>query len=223
MNIEKEIFKRNKIDQSKLIDYGFQKNGKTYEYSKNILNNTFRIDITVDEDNTIFGKIFEYATGEEYTNFRVSNMTGNFVSSIKNEFENLLTDIKEHCTEFIPFIFSQSNRITALIKDKYNNNPNFEWEKSPGFATFKNSITNKWYGIIMNIDKSKLDKKTNKEIEVIDIKLNPDKIQELLKLDGFYPAYHMNKTNWITIILDDTVSDKEIMDLIDESYTYSKK
>ncbi|WP_423775113.1 MmcQ/YjbR family DNA-binding protein [Bartonella apis] len=33
------------------------------------------------------------------------------------------------------------------------------------------------------------------------------------------PAYHMNKDSWITIVLDETVSIKEIYDLIDQSYS----
>ena len=33
------------------------------------------------------------------------------------------------------------------------------------------------------------------------------------------PAYHMNKTHWISIILDGTMSDWEIMRLIQDSFT----
>lgn len=32
------------------------------------------------------------------------------------------------------------------------------------------------------------------------------------------PAYHMNKTRWITVILDGSVSTREIYRLIDASY-----
>lgn len=44
------------------------------------------------------------------------------------------------------------------------------------------------------------------------------KIPDLLKKKGFYPAYHMNKKNWVTIILDDTLSDTEIMQYVKTSY-----
>ena len=67
------------------------------------------------------------------------------------------------------------------------------------------------------IDKSKLDNDSG-EVEIINVKLNSEKIKDLLKQKGFYKAYHMNKTEWISIILNDTLSDKEIIDLIDESY-----
>ena len=69
----------------------------------------------------------------------------------------------------------------------------------------------------MNINISKIES-GNKEIEIINVKLNRDKIQKLLNKKGFYKAYHMNKIDWITIILNDTVSDLDIIELIDESY-----
>ena len=51
----------------------------------------------------------------------------------------------------------------------------------------------------------------------------PDKIKELHKEKGFYPAYHMNKKNWISILLNDTVPDKALLDLLDESHGFTIK
>ena len=73
----------------------------------------------------------------------------------------------------------------------------------------------------MNIDKSKLGINSTGEIEIINIKLESDEIRYLLKQDGFYPAYHMNKKSWITVILNNTVSDENIMSLIEKSYSYT--
>lgn len=69
----------------------------------------------------------------------------------------------------------------------------------------------------MNINKNKLDS-DNQDIEIVNLKLKEDHIQQLLHQKGFYKAYHMNKQKWISIILDDTLSDYEIIQHIDESY-----
>jgi predicted DNA-binding protein (MmcQ/YjbR family) len=69
----------------------------------------------------------------------------------------------------------------------------------------------------------KVDKKLTGEVEVMNIKLNPEKIKELHKEKGFYPAYHMNKKNWISILLNDTVPDKVLLDLLDESHRFTTK
>jgi len=76
---------------------------------------------------------------------------------------------------------------------------------------------------MMYIPWAKLDVKREGWIEVINIKLDKEEIIELLKKDGFYPAWHMNKKSWITLILDETLSDKKIMEYIEESHSYTVK
>ncbi len=221
MSIEEEIFKRTKIDFAKILEYGFKKENDLYKYSKNIMNNTFKVDIEINNDGIVTGKVFDLSTGYEYTNFRIENLTGPFIGQVREEFEEILKDIRNKCFIKKPFISEQANRISEKIKIKYGDEPSFEWEKFPLYAVFRNSLSKKWYGIMMNLDKSKIDVNATGEVEIIDIKLEPNKIQRLLKEEGFYPAYHMNKKNWITIVLDDTVLDEEIMNLIDESYSYA--
>ena len=221
MTIEEELFRKNKIDFDKILEYGFKKDKSSYKYSKNIMNNTFRVDVEINNDGIVKGKVYDLSFGDEYTNFRVEDNTGSFVGQVKDEFKNLLRDIRSNCFTKEAFIYEQSNRITKAINEKYGDEPEFEWEKFTGYATFRNKDSKKWYGIIMHIDKNKLDEKSNGEVEIIDIKLDPNEIEHLLKQDGFYPAYHMNKKSWITVILNDTISDEEIMNLIDKSYSYT--
>ena len=212
MKIEYEIFKGCKIDLNKLINYGFNKIDNKYIYEKNFINNQFKAIITYDKD--IKGKIIDNDTNEEYTNIR-REITGSFVNEVKDKYIEILTDIRNKCFYKDYFVFNQSNRITKLIINKYNNPIEFLWDSTPYAGVFRND-KKKWYGIIMNIDKSKLDSNTKGKVEIINIKTN--RVEELLNKKGFYPAYHMNKKYWITIILDESLSDKEIMELISESY-----
>lgn len=220
MSIESEVFKRSKFNKEKIIQYGFIKQDKEYKYSKLLLNNTFRADICIDADGNVKGKIIDLELDEEYTNFRVENATGEFVNTIKGEYIMILKDIANNCFEKEYFIFKQSNRITNLIKNKYNVIPEFLWNKFPNYGVFRNVKSNKWFGIIMNIDKSKMIIGQSGEIEVLNIKLD-DMVEEYLNQKGIYPSYHLNKKNWVSIILDDTLDDNDIMKLIDISYDIS--
>ena len=216
MDIENEIFKRTNVNFNYLEKYGFQKENNTYKFEKIFLNNDFKAIIEVDNNGLVSGKVIDLQFDEEYTNIR-TEMNGKFVNNVRESYKDILIDIRNHCFETNYFISNQANRINKFIKEKYNNNPEFLWNKFPGYAVYRNKNNNKWYGIIMNIDLSKLDKSSG-EVEIINVKLNENKIQTLLKQKGFYKAYHMSKSDWISIILNDTLKDEEIISLLDESY-----
>ena len=221
MNIEKEIFQRTKVNLNKLIKYGFIKENSIYTYERYFLNNEFKAIITIDNNGTVTGKVYDLQLNEEYTNIR-TKMTGEFVSKVKDEYKNILIDIKNNCYEDNLFINEQANEITRYIKDKYSVDPEFLWEKYPFFGIFRNKNNNKWFALITNVDKSKIDE-GNGKVELLNIKLDSNKIKELLQNKGYYEAYHMNKKSWISIILNNTLKDKEIFELIDESYNIINK
>ena len=220
MVIEDEVFKKYKLKKDKLISYGFKNENEIYKYSKNFMNDTFRAEICIDKNGKVSGKVIEIELNEEYTNFRMENAVGEFVNTVREGYIKILQDIANNCYEKEEFIFEQTNRITNLINEKYKVSPEFLWNKFPGFGVFRNTRSNKWFGIIMNIDRSKIISGNTGEIEVLNVKLDDD-VKNYLGKNGIYPSYHLNKKSWITIILDDTLSDKEIMDLIDISYRCS--
>lgn len=220
MSIESEIFKKYIPNNNKLIKYGFKKYNNSFKFSKPFMNNTFRADIVIDDKGQVIGKVIEIELDEEYTNFRIENAIGEFVNTVRDKYIKILQDIANSCFEKEDFIFEQTNRITRLINEKYKVVPEFLWDKFPGYGVFRNTRSNKWFGIIMNIDRSKIISDKSGEIEILNVKLD-DNIQNCLGVEGIYPSYHLSKKSWISIILDDTLSDKEIMDLIDISYNIS--
>ncbi len=53
----------------------------------------------------------------------------------------------------------------------------------------------------------------------INLKCNPEKAAELReRYSAVTPGYHMNKMHWNTVLLDNSVQDKIILEWIDESY-----
>ena len=74
----------------------------------------------------------------------------------------------------------------------------------------------------MHVKRDRLIKSAEGFVDVMNIKLD-DKVEECLKINGIYPAYHMNKKYWVSIILDDTLKDDFIFDLIDISFSLSKR
>lgn len=221
MDIE-ELLKRNELDEEKLLEYGFQKKEEDFLYQTKILNDTFRLTINITKNKQVKMRGIDLETNYEYTLVRIENQTGAFASALKKEIENVVTDMIEKCAKPKKFLTNQANRIAAKIEERYQDKPEFLWKKYPGYAIFRNKENNKWYAIMMNIIKEKLDE-GDYEVEIINVKLTKEKVQSLLTRKGFYEAYHMNKKSWITILLDDTLSDEEIMSYIKESYDITKK
>ena len=117
----------------------------------------------------------------------------------------------------------QKDRINKHIKDFYGMEPEYLWEKTPNTYVYRNSINKKWFGIVMDIPKSRLGFKDEKIVYVLNVKCDPLMVGELQKQKGFFPAYHMNKDKWISIILDDTVKDDTIFYLLAQSFSLIKE
>ncbi len=220
--LEDDIFQRYSPNFSKLLKFGFKKNKGIYHYEQFFKNNEFKAIIKI-SNSKISGTIYDVENDDEFLPIKASDKYGSFVSEVKEEYKNILINIRENCFEENYFISSQANRIAKLIIEKYNDTPEFMWEKFPTYGVFKNKNTNKWYGIIMNISKKKLGEDSDAPVEIINIKLDKEKIQTLINKKGYYPAWHMNKTSWITLSLDEKISDDEILNHIEESYSYTIK
>ena len=222
MSIENEVFKKHKLILDNLIPYGFIKENNVYIYSKNFMNNTFKAHITINENAIVNGKVFEIELNEEYTNFRIEGNTGEFVGKVREEYKNILQDIAEHCFKKVYFEFEQTNRICDYIIDRYNSRPEYLWKTTPNFGVFRNNDTGKWIALVQNFDKKYIVPTETGRIEVIN-----------LKLDEEVPKYIDNKTifgypqkarrNWLRVILDDSLNDDRIIELVDKSYEISNK
>lgn len=221
MDIEKEIFGRMCVDLQKLASYGFVEENNQYCYSKVFLDD-FKAQIMIDKDGSVIGRIYDLSADCEYVPFRVQGQVGEFVGKVREEYKKILIDIRDCCFENTYFVGNQANRIAKLIIEMYHDVPAFPWDSSPLNGVFKNTSNEKWYALIMRIEAEKIDSKKKGLIDVINIKLNPELIVQLKKRDSFYKAYHMNKKNWLTIILDDSLKDEEILEYVKESHKFTE-
>ena len=114
--------------------------------------------------------------------------------------------------------FSQRERITQYIQDTYGTQAEYLWADSPGNAVFRHPASKKWYAAMMRVLPEKLGLAEGEALDVMDIKCSTIMIGSLLATKGFLPAYHMNKDHWISIILDGSVSDGQIIPLLELSY-----
>lgn len=109
----------------------------------------------------------------------------------------------------------------AVLKyalEQYGTSPEYPFEGSPEIAIMRHTAGRKWYGIIMSVPKNKFGLSDDGSVDVLNVKCDPAINGSMCLNDGIYPAYHMNKQHWISILLDGTVDMSMIGMLIDSSY-----
>lgn len=119
-------------------------------------------------------------------------------------------------------MFSYRNDILQYAFEQYQTTPDYPWKSAPNHAVLRHSDNKKWYGLIMNIPQNKIGLTGEEPIDILNIKCDPVFIGSLRMQKGFLPAYHMNKGNWITILLDNTVNKETIFSLLELSFNLTK-
>jgi predicted DNA-binding protein (MmcQ/YjbR family) len=113
---------------------------------------------------------------------------------------------------------SLRQKILRYAGETYHTEPEYLWMKYPGYAVLRHLDNQKWYAIVMDAEPSKIGRKGEERIDILDVKCDPAMISSLLGNEGFLPGYHMNKTAWISILLDGSVSEEKIYNLMDLSF-----
>lgn len=222
--MQTDLFNSQKPIPQKLIYFGFAKteNGD-YVYHTNIVNNQFLLFVTVKADGKVYTKLMDSDTNDEYVLHTNPTVTGSFVGSVRLEYDNVLSKICKKCFELDVFKSAQAKDVIAFVKETYGCELEFLWPKFSMNAVFRRSDTKKWYAALLTVGKDKLGLNTTEPVEILDIRINRESLESLLKIKGMYPAYHMNKKSWITIILDGSVRTDEIFNMIKTSYALAKK
>ena len=219
MKLTDELFAKYTVIEDNLLPYGFRKDGDSYLYNCLIHNGEFDLRVAI-QDRKIDAKLIEVVFDEEYTMINVESV-GSFVASLKEECSEALIDIRDKCFKEEYFYFPQTNRIAELIKERYGVEPE---RNKDGFGTngvFRNPETRKWIGLVMY--KKKLNVTGDSEEKVEYLNLNFKKDAELYNQKGIYHPYKKQNKHWIVVIMDDTLSDREVMDLVDISYENSMR
>ena len=220
MDIDK-ILKNRKPNKNKLLQYGFIKKDNIYTYQNTLINNEFNIIINI-KNNKLYTKVIDINTNDEYLLLKVSSIDGEYIGKVREEYNKVINDIIEKCFDINTFKNKQTKEIIKYIKNKYNEKPEFLWDDESN-AAIRHKEDNTWYAVLMTVEKNKLGFDSCEVVEIINLKLPPTTIENIIDNKTYLKAYHMNKKHWITIILDNSIKTEEIINYIDISYNITSK
>ena len=217
-----KIFKDKKANKEKLLMYGFTENENCFLYQRQIMVGEFKIMVKI-KDEQIETYVYEVETGELYTLHLIPHAQGAFVGKVRLEYLSLIEDIEQKCFEYDVFREDNTKKIIEFVKQEFNSFLEFLWPKFSNNAICRRQDNQKWYIAFMKITADKLGLNEKEPIEIIDLRVDNNKLNSLLDYKTFFPAYHMNKQSWITINLDSVKHIEQIYDLIRASYALALK
>ena len=101
--------------------------------------------------------------------------------------------------------------------DTYNTTADYPFDEDFETAVLRHANNRKWYAIVMRVSRRKFGFDRDEVIDVVNLKLPTEMFGSFGAADGVYPAYHMNKVHWISVLLSDAAADL-VTFLTDVSY-----
>ena len=89
----------------------------------------------------------------------------------------------------------------------YGTLPDYPFDEDFETAVLRHADNRKWYALVMRVSRRKFGFDSDEVIDVVNLKLPPEMFGSFGAADGVYPAYHMNKFHWISVLLPDAPED----------------
>ena len=105
--------------------------------------------------------------------------------------------------------------------DTYGTQEDYPFEEDFETAVLRHTATRKWYALVMRLPRRKFGFDSDEMIDVVNLKLPLDMFGSFSAKDGVYPAYHMNKLHWISVLLPDA-SEELIQFLTEASFSVTQ-
>ena len=105
--------------------------------------------------------------------------------------------------------------------DTYGTSPDYPFDDHLETAVFRHMGNKKWFSFVMRVSRRKFGIDSDEVIDVVNLKLLTEMFGSFGAADGVYPAYHMNKLHWISVLLPDAPDDV-VQFLVNVSYEATK-
>ena len=215
------IFSSGKIKKDSLEAAGFATtDGTTYTMNTTISNGAFNADISLSiSEQTLNVHLFDSATGERYALFDMSNAHGAFIASLREEVQQLIDDIKSKCFETNDL----KDDYVAWIKTQFGAVPDYPWPDDAPWSFVFRCPNQKWFVLVMRIKYRQLGLIGDEAVWVVNIKAEQYAIPTLIDKKSIFPAWHMNKKHWITVLLTAATDFEKLCELTKMSYELVNK
>lgn len=114
------------------------------------------------------------------------------------------------------------NELELYIQEQYGILPEYPFVRYPNVAVYRHGSNKKWFAAFMTVEKRKLNLPNEGSVCLVNLKIAEEIRDSFLLQKGIFPAYHMNKRHWISVLLDGSVGNDTLTFLLDISYDLTK-
>lgn len=107
----------------------------------------------------------------------------------------------------------------SLVTERYGIALERPFAKDQTIVIFRHAENRRWFCAVMTLPKKALGMDGKGRMDVVNLKCAPEMLDTLWQEQGIYPAYHMHKGHWITVLLDGSVPDETVSYLLAVSFT----
>ena len=112
--------------------------------------------------------------------------------------------------------------VQDYVEQTYGVTVEHPFSKDLATGVFRHQSNRKWFAVFMEIPPEKLGLSGSGNIRVMNVKCDTRLIGSFREGKGIFPAYHMSRAHWLTVLLDGTVADDTLRFLLDMSYDLTK-
>ena len=102
-------------------------------------------------------------------------------------------------------------------RERFGTEPDYPFDDLFETPVLRHGGSRKWYALVMGLSRRKFGIDSDETVDVVNLKHPTEMHGSFGASDGVYPAYHMNKHHWISVVLQDA-SDDTVHFLVNVSY-----
>ena len=204
------------LSQATLAEWGFENGQARHVLAKG----EFELRMTM-SDQELELVVYDLAMEEPYTLFEVASASGALVTALRQQVDDILNRILGQQIQDNPLV----EALVEYVATTYEVAPAHPFKRHPEIIGFKVPEVDKLFGIILPVNYCQIDKASsrNDQVLVLNLKGKPDQILGRIDNDRYFPAYHMNKKHWFSLLLDAQTDWDQLTSLLAESYRLVKK
>ncbi len=187
---------------------------QTCKKSIEIDGSKFDVIMTYCPGTSLTAQVFDTTTGDRYSLFDMPRAHGAFIGKMREAVQSIIDSFRATC-------FTEQDlheEYISYLASHFGAQPDFPWDDSPDYCVFR-CPNGKWFALVMKIKYKQLGLDSgDEEVWVVNMKHDADDIPSVVDRHSVFPAWHMSKKHWITVLLTAVTDFEKLCELTCRSY-----